>query len=245
VGNIPLNIVIDYGIYNSIIQATNSNKKLTPGNAFNHKVTLSSMSWKPGILEISGNSRGSISSDLIITTTAITFETEFITNAANLDISVGHSNYTIQEIPGSNIVFQYIEELEMAEGEKRDIKIYISGEGMATLDISSDKINVVILKISSKDHDRAPLTISSTNISEYVITVTVEALRENKMGVVTYELTVDGKTTIYTTSIIIGPPISQGESGEINIPTTAIFVGLCIVFLIGYMVYSQIRHRRR
>lgn len=246
VGNVPLDIDIDYGVYNDFIEVNNSDKKLSPSATFNHNVILHSGSWKPGILEISGSkSSGSIPNYLIITTAAFTFELSQEINAADLEIYVGHSNYKIEVIPGTYIVFQYEESLEMNEGDVRDITVYLSGEGNATLDISADEVNVAILKITSKDQTGTPLSITSTNTSEYAVTIKVEAIRENKVGIINYDLTVDGTTKTYTTSITIGPPSQQKTSGEINIPTTAIVVVLIIIFVIGYMVYSQIRHKRR
>jgi len=244
-GNIPLNITIDYGTYNDIVEVTDSGKTLSPDNTFNHYVTLHSRSWKPGILKIPGVTRGALPSSLIITTAAITLETKFIENAAGLEISVGHSNYTIEEIPGTHIVFQYEETLEMNEGQIRDIIVYISGEGQVTLDIWDDEENVEILKVTSKDQEGTPLTIASTNTSEYVVTIRVEALRENKVGIIYYNLEVDGEIQSFSTQITIGPPLSQQETFGSNIPTTTIIVALCIIFVIVYMIYAQIRHRRR
>ena len=65
--------------------------------------------------------------------------------AANLEISIGHSNYTIKEIGGTHIVFQYEEELNMRDGEVRDISVYVSGEGIVDLAISGDEENIKIL----------------------------------------------------------------------------------------------------
>ncbi len=244
-GNVPLDIFFNYGVYNDIIEITNFGKILSPNDSYNYYVTLYSGSWKPGILQIQGLTSASILNDLIITTAAITFNTNVTTISANLKISIGHSNYTIQEIMGTHIVFQYEEELYMNEGQIRDITVYVSGEGKADLDISSDEENIKILKITSADQKGTPLTINSKNTSEYAITIRVEALRENKVGIITYKLAVDGKTETYHTSISIGPPLQQETVDEINIPSTAIFVGLCFIFVIGYMISNQIRHKRR
>lgn len=246
VGNIPLDITTDYGIYNNIIETSESGKTLSPYSTFNHYVTLHSESWKPGILDIIGSAAGTIPSTLIIPTTTITFETSFEINAANLEIFVGHSDYKIQPIVGSNIVFQYEESLEMYEGEIRDnITVYISGEGSVTLDVSGDEVNVAVLKVSGEDQEGTPLTITSTNTSEYAVTIKAKAIRENKVGIITYELTVDGTTETYTTSITIGPPLQEETPGGITIPGATIIVALCVIFVIGYMIYTQIRHRRR
>jgi hypothetical protein len=162
-----------------------------------------------------------------------------------LEVYVGHSNYTIQELSGTNIVFQYEEELEMNEGQIKDINVYISGEGSLTLDILSDEENVQILKVSSKDQEGTPLTITSTNTSEYTVTIRVEALKENKVGIIYYSLKVDDEIQTFSTHITIGPPISKQETSGGNIPITTIIVVLCVILLIVYMIYTQIRHRRR
>ena len=160
VGNIPLFIAVDYGTYNSQIEVTNSSEKLTPSSTFNHNITLHSGSWQPGILKVSGGVSGSIPSSLIITTAVITFETFIEINAADLKISVGHSNYKIQPIQGTSIVFQYEESLEMNEGDIEYLTVYISGEGKAILDVSGDEVNVAVLKVSGEDQEGTPLTIT-------------------------------------------------------------------------------------
>ncbi len=245
VGNIPLDIAIYYETYNSQIEVTNSDEKLSPSSNFNHNITLHSSSWQPGILDISGSVSGSIPSYLIITTAVITFETNITVNAADLEVSVGHSDYKIQPIPGTYIVFQYKESLEMNEGDVKDITVYVSGAGNATLDIWSDEINVGILKITSEDQTGSPLTCTSTNTSEYAVTIRVEAIREGKIGTITYELEVDGNTEEYYTQITIGPPASSKKSEETNLPVTTIIVVICIFLVLGYMISVQIRHRRR
>ena len=246
-GNVPLDVTIDYGAYNDLFEVTNSGKKLSPYATFKHNVTLHSESWKPGKLIISGINRvtGSISGSLIITTAAITFDVTQIINAADLEVSIGHSDYEIEILSGTNIVFQYEKTLEMDEGQVRDITVYVSGDGLVTLDIFGDGENVEILKVSSEDQTGTPLTITSTNTSEYAVTVKIEALRENKVGVVYYNLEVDGEIHSYNTQITIGPPSSKQETSGGGIPTTTIIVALVIVLVIGYMIYSQIRYRRR
>lgn len=247
VGNVPLEINIDYKTYNDLFGVTNSSKKLSPYGTFNLYFTLHSESWKPGILKISGTNAviASIPSYLIVITAPITFNVSQIINAANLEVYVGHSNYIIQELPGTNIVFQYEKELEMNEGQIRDINVYISGEGNVTLDIRGDEENLQILKVTSEDKEGSPLTIISTNTSENTVTIRVEALKENKVGIITYNLMVDGEIQTFSTKISIGPPLSQQETSGVNLPSTAIVVALCIIFVIVYISYTQIRHKRR
>jgi hypothetical protein len=243
-GNIPVTITIDYGAYNQIFDITNSGSKLSPDNSFNHFATLHAESWRAGVFTVTGDAIGTIPEELIITTASITFETSLAMNAADIEVSVGYSDYKIQAIPGSNIVFQYEESLEMYEGQIRDIKVYISGEGTVELDIWSDEINVAILSISGKDQTGTPLTITTTNSSEYAVTISVEALRENKVGEISYELEIDGKYHTYTTEIAIGAP-RQKDVGNINIPASSVLIVIIIIIVVGYMISNQIRHRRR
>ena len=244
-GNVPLNLFFDYSSYNDIVEFNNLGKKLSPNNSCNNYITLKSRSWKPGILKLSGLTTGSIPNELVLTSAPITFTTNITTIAPDLEIYVGHSNYLIKEIVGTNIVFQYQDEYSMSEGEIRDITVYVSGDGIVDLDITGDIENVKILKIITPDNKDTPLTILSKNTSEYAITIKVEALRENKIGIITYKLTTGGKTENYYSTISIGPPSSSDSVSEMNIPSTAIFVGLCLIIVIGYIVYNQIKHKRR
>lgn len=245
-GNVPLNIIVDYGTNNDITSVTNSSKKLSVQNTFGHYVTITSESWRPGILTIQGDVTGTIPNDLIITTAMITFNNSMITNAANLEISVGHSNYEIKPILGSNIVFQYENKLTMNENEIRDIKVYISGQGTVTLNVIGDE-NVTILQVTGEDQTGTPLTITSTDTSEYEVTIRVRAERENQVGIITYQLGVNGTTQTYETRVTIGPPGADGETpqGEVNIPISTMVVILLVIIVIGYMIFSQIRNRRR
>ena len=245
VGNVPLVTSIDYPTYNNILDITNSGEILSPKNSYDYYITLYSESWKPGILEIPGIVSGEIPADLIITVSSFTFKTNITINAADLEISIGHSNYKIESIPETFIVFQYEEELEMYEGEIKDIKVYISGEGTVTFDVTDDGVNVEIIKVTAEDKIGTPLTLSSTNNTEYEVTIQVEAIRENKVGIIRYELEVDGKNQVYETKINIGPPKNENTNGEINLPITTIVIILLVAIVIGYMILTQIRHKRR
>ena len=244
VGNIPLIIYLDYGAYNSSVVPPVSSRRLSPKNTINYYLTVHGQSWKPGILRIPGTVIGSVPSDLIITTSAYILAPSIETTAAILKINVGHSDYIIGEIPDSSIVFQYQDKIEMNEGQTKDLVVYVSGEGYVKLDIQADGTNIKILKITSKDQTGSPLLINSKNTSEYAVTLRIHALRENKVGVITYDLEVDGKINTYSTKVSIGPPIG-GKVEELNIPVSTIFVVICIIIVIIYMALAQIRHKRR
>ena len=242
-GNIPLNISIDYDADDNIIEVTGSNIILPPYSISSHNVALHSKSWKPGIIEIEGIISGKIPGSYIITTANFTLASAPGLSSADLKIFVGHSNYEIYEMPES-IVFQYEKNLEMNEGEIRDIAVYISGSGVATLDIWSDEKNITILKISSKNQEGTPQTVISTDTSEYVVTVKIEAIRENKIGFLYYALETGGETQTFITQINVGPP-SSGEQASNTVPIMAIIVIVCIFLVIGYMISTHMKHRRR
>jgi len=242
-GNIPLNISIDYEADDDIIEVADSNIILSPYSGSLHNVTLHSKSWKPGIIEIEGTISGKIPGSYIVTTANFTLTSALGTSPAYLKIFVGQNNYEIYEMP-EGIVFQYEKNLEMNEGEIRDIAVYISGGGVATLDIWSDEKNITILKISSKNQEGTPQNIISTDTSEYVVTVKIEAIRENKIGFIYYALETGGENQTFITQINVGPP-SSGEQTSNTVPTMAIIVIVCIFLVIGYMLYTHMKHRRR
>jgi len=244
-GNIPLNISIDYDVDDNIIEVTDSNIILSPYSGSLHNVTLHSKSWKPGIIEIEGTISGKIPGSYIITTANFTLTSALGTSPADLKIFVGQNNYEIYEMP-EGIVFQYEKNLEMNEGEIRDITVYISGSGVATLDIWSDEKNITILKISSKNQEGTPQTVISTDTSECIITVKIEAIRENKIGFLYYALETGGENQTFMTQINVEAPSSQtGEQASNTVPIMVIIAIVCIFLVIGYMISTHVKHRRR
>ena len=250
IGNVPLNISIDYGAYNNIITIKNFISRISPKTSQSYYLSLRAESQKPGILRItSGTGRGSIPQSYIIMTNAtIVFDSSLGINVPSLEELIGHSNHEIIDV-GGGIIFQYERTLTMYEGEKRDVTAYLSGNGQATLDISSDGQNITILKILSNGGEvKSPFTITSTDTSEHKIVIQIEALKENKDGFIEYKLQIGGTTTTYKTQIRVGPPSSSQRGDESQPPvsqTTAIIVVFCIVLVVGYMVFSRMRHRRR
>jgi len=120
-GNIPLNIVVNYGVYNAILEVSENGNKLSANEKFNHFITLNAPEWQAGVLTISGTVTGIIPEDLIITTAPFTLETSPVIQAANVEVYVGYSNYQIELIPGTNVVFQYEKNLE---NQKHKMEFY-------------------------------------------------------------------------------------------------------------------------
>ena len=246
IGNIPLAISMDYGAYTTLLTISNSSNRLLSEKSLDHFFILHADAWQPGIIrDIPGTVIGTVSPSLIIRTGVVTFTTSLAISAADLQIYIGHENYEIQPISGSNIVFQYQKEIIMTEGEIKQLPVYVSGDGEATLNIVDDEINVIIRTILTDDQTDLPLFIESSNSSEYIILVEVEALRENQEGILTYELTVEDTLQLFYTTITILPPSENNQTQEIDVPITLIIVVFLIIIVVGYIVITQMKHRGR
>jgi len=170
-----------------------------------------------------------------------------VIDVPTLQIYVGHSNYKIIPIEGTDITFQYLESINMDEGEIRDIKAYVSGDGPVTLEIWADEENVKLLKLlDGNTETTSPITFPSTSSSERTITMSVEAISEGKTGVINYKLTTGGVTKTYTTQITIGPPASQNvESFTMSLSIVQIIVIIVVLVIVSYMLLSYMKHKRR
>jgi hypothetical protein len=247
IGNIPLYVNFDNKRY-SDIEFTDINKKFLPDDITTHYVTVHSKSWPPGIKKIDIQLNGSYPHTYFVDTNAtVTLYSSFVIDVPQLVIYVGHSNYRIDEIQGTGITFQYLEKLNMYEGEIRDISAYVSGNGATTVDVSADEKNISMLKLfDGNTETRSPLSFVSTNTSERVIVATVEALGEGKTGILTYKVTSNGVSKVYTTQITIGPPVSHSK--EISTSSgliIQIIVVIIILLVIIYMILSYVRSKKR
>ncbi|UCH71635.1 MAG: hypothetical protein JSW62_04350 [Thermoplasmatales archaeon] len=244
-GNTPLYVSIDYGAYNDVIEIGGFNETISPYNVSTYDgIIVHSESWKPGTIKIDAPLvRGTIPDHYIITTAPFTFSVESAIESPDLEIFVGHSNYELYEFSDNNITFQYVENLEMSEGEIKDINVYISGNGILTLDLRSE--NLTILNVFSEDVEKSPpLTISSVDTSEHSVRVRVKALRENDVAFLYYHLEIDGKTQIFYTQINVGPPESTPEETAPFNTTQVVIVLMIVMIVILYMLYSRRRYRR-
>jgi len=247
-GNTPLKVSITYGTYDDFIEFPGFNTILSPYSASTHTPIVDSESWKPQILTTdSGVISGSISDTYIISSAAFTLEPTVQINGPELKINVGHSNYKIEPLQDTNIIFQYEEKLDMSEDEIKDINVYISGSGVVAFDVRSNE-NIDILKVFNNQGDETGthLEITSTDASEYKITIRVKALRENTVGSLYYDLEIGGDTKTYFTTINIGP-IEDSSGGSTASLDITVIAGLLVVILVViiYMVYTSKKHKRR
>lgn len=246
IGNIPLSVYFDSEKYVTV-EISDVNKMFLPGEITAHYVTVHSKSWPPGFKNIDIELNGSYPQSYFIDTNAtVTLYTSFIIDVPQLVIYVGHSNYRIDEIQGTGITFQYIEKLNMREGESQDITAYVSGNGEVTVEIWADEKNLSALKLyDGTTETTSPLSFTSTNTSERELIVTVKALSEGRTGILTYRVTGNGATKVYTTQVTIGPPASS--VGESTSPTSImqIVVIVIVALVIIYMIVTYIRNKKR
>jgi hypothetical protein len=247
IGNVPLYVNIDYEKYNDI-EITDLNKKFLPDDIITHYVIVHSRSWPPGIKRMDIQVNGSYPRSYFVDTNAtVTLYTSFIIDVPQLVIYVGHSNYKIDEIQGTGITFQYLERLNMYEGEIKDISAYVSGNGAVTVEVSADEKNISALKLyDGNTETRSPISFTSTNTSERTIVVTVEALGEGKTGILTYKVRSEGVIKTYTTQITIGPPASPDKGISANPGfIMQIIVIIVVLLVVIYMVLSYVKNRMR
>jgi hypothetical protein len=243
-GNIPLYVTVDFGVYDNVVESTGFDRILSPFCGFTSYVTVHSKRWKPGRMVLFGNLNGKVPGSIIVPFSNFTFETSVELNAPELRISIGHEDYEIFEFVDSDVIFQYVKEIEMKEGEIRDIIVYISGEGTLALDLRSK--NLTILKVFSGEIEVVdfPLVITSKGDSEHLVKIKVKALGENSVAFLYYDLRVGGETQVFSTKIRVGPPEPKLEETSLN-PLSIVAVLGIIGLVMGYMMCNHIRYRWR
>lgn len=248
-GNVPLDISVNYPKFSEFMEFTKYTETISVSEKAEYHLLVHSKSWQPQRISDEGEGYGGIPNDLIIddSKAMVILQTQLGITIPVLYVYVGHSQYELVEIKDAGISFQYQRNIAMHEGEIEDLQVFISGNGEAILDIWSDEKNVSIQKITTKNGQvTSPLTITSTDKEEYTITVRVEAIRENHIGKIFYNLDTGGNSQTFTTTIEVGPPIPINEQ-IINYSTSSmmfVVIGIIIVVVI-YIVVSQIKYKRR
>lgn len=245
-GNIPLRVSFDEEKYPDV-DIIDIDKKFLPNETKTHYVIVHSKSWPPGFKRTDIQITCLYDQFYFIDTNAtVTLQTSFIIDVPQLIVYVGHSDYEIEEIQGTGIVFQYLEKLTMSEGEIRDITSYVSGNGEVTMEIWADEQNLSVVEIYDGSTEiRSPLSFTSTNMSERTIIVTVKALSERTMGILTYRITANGVTKTYTTQITIGPPSTPNQETGSPASIMQIVVVIIVLLVVIYMIVSYVRNKKR
>ncbi len=259
-GNVPLDISISYSTLEYLIEFTSFTEKIHPSDSANYHMSLHSNSWQPQLITDIGEGVGKIPEYIIIddSDAFVFLKSALAVNAPDLRVFVGHSKHELVEnLFDIGLSFQYEKNIRMDEGDIKEINAYISGDGQLSISIwTDDTDNIRILDIYKNGEEiNSPIDISSTSSTEQKITVKVEAIREKKSGDIKYKLeTLDGRSHTYKTHIDINP-LSDGSLNDItgikndsgfgsNSIITMVVV-LSIFMVLGYMIISQLRSKRR
>ncbi len=244
-GNMPLTLKIDYGKYSDIFSTVNLDGIFKPNQVGKYSILLNSRStWPPGVLKIESGEISLIGEALYIIPPKemVNLIESNVASGLPIDLYIGHLGYELESLAG-DITFQYIKNLDISHNEVKDIYVYISGNGQVTIDITSK--NLVILKILSGGVEvNTPFTFKSTNTSEYPIAVRVRSNRPNSTAYLYYDLESSGEHKKFTTKINVGSPLPKKRYSP-DLLIIQIFTLSCVIILMIYLIYSQIRIRRR
>jgi hypothetical protein len=242
-GNIPLIINVDYGSTDEILEYAKFNSRIAPyeSGVFDG-LRIQSEVWPPGIQEFEGIVSGEVPNASTIPVTSYSFDTSVGVAAPTLEMYVAHANYKIETF-SSGITFQYPETLEMDEDETKDINVYISGDGLVDINIRSKNLSILNIWSGNNEVD-PPFTVSSTAISEQIIKIRVQAIRETNAAYLYYDVNDGQNMKDYKTKISIGPP--QSSDSIVTVDNTLIIAIVVVILMVaGYMIYSQMKYRRR
>ena len=132
-----------------------------------------------------------------------------------------------------------------SEQEIEDVFTYISGNGDVTVNINSD--NLRILNIFSGGVEvEPPFTVRSTNTSEYPIDIRFKGIRANTTGYIYYDLETGGEHNSFRTTIKVGPtrPIDKEDELDVTLIIELVIIS-CVVIVILYMIFAQMRYRKK
>jgi hypothetical protein len=242
-GNIPLNVSVSYSQYQNRVTLTNLENILHPFSKTRSYVTVNTgNTWRSGkiFVEASVTLTGQY---LILTGTVVL--PEKLEETFNIPILIGHSNYELFESATSDITFQYEEQLTVEYDEIKNLIAYIGGSGDVNITVYPPQ-NATLLKVTHNDEviTQMPFLVHSTNASEQAIVTQIHFTQEDTTALITYKLEIDGEQQSFTTKINVGSQQLKEEESPDN-TLIMIIIGICIITVIGYMIYNQIKYRRK
>ncbi len=240
--NIPFTINLTYTQFANRIDTTSVEAIVHPNSTTTNEITINTLQWPPGTITIEGIVEAIPM--YVVQTGDVSLITTLVQYFPNIKIFVGHSNYTIYESPTTDVVFQYEEKLDAEYDEIKDITTYISGNGNASITITCENATLLNVFHENTVIDYMSFAIQSTNTSEQPIITQIHFTQENTIAFITYEIEINGENLTFTTQITVGPKPPQEEKPA-DTTLVMIIIGVCIIAVIGYMIYSQMKYRRR
>lgn len=241
--NVPFTINLTYSQFADRINTTNTEIIIHPNSTTTHEITINTLPWPPGIITIEGTIKAIPM--YVVQTGDVSLISTLVLDFPDIEISVGHSNYTIYESPTTDITFQYEETIDAEYDETKNISTYISGNGNASIKkITCENAALLKVKVNDETIGNMPFLVRSTNLTEQQVVTQVHFTKENTIAFIHYEIEINGENLTFTTQITVGPKPSQEEKPA-DTTLIMIIIAICITAVIGYMIYSQMKYRRR
>ena len=250
-GNVPLGIDLRYTELDSVVDFETIDDMLAPLSTGTYRVFFHAHTLQPQFITAEGTATASVPNDLMILEGSNISSTVFLQSSLVLDIPiieifVGHSTYQLMIMDDSPLSYQYRTSVSIQEGKSKDLHVYISGNGQATLAISPRGPNITMSNIRMNGEQlQQPLSILSTVTQEQRITVAVKALSEGHHEYIDYTLTTQDETKTFSTKILVTPPSINDDDTVLRSSSMVILVICAFVFAGGYILISFIRHRRK
>ncbi len=241
--NVPIRLQLSYTQFSENIQTTNTQAIIHPNSTSSHALIINTPEWPPGIVTIEGII-GAVPL-YTVQTGDVYLRSTPTQNFPLILINVGHENYKIFETTDSEIVFQYEEELDVPYNSLKNITVYVSGNGNLTLNsINAENCSLLNSFYQDAKIQTFPFPIISSNTSEIYINTRIHFNQSNIIAYLTYNLEISDKTYTFQTKINVGGFTPQTQESNNSIIPIAI-VGICLVLVIVYIVFNQIRSGRK
>jgi len=242
-GNIPLAVNISYSQYQDRVTLTNLENILHPLSKTKNYVTVHTDNiWRSGRIYI--DATATLTGLYIIPTGTVAL-TEELERTFTILLLVGHGNYKLYESATSDITFQHEEQLTAEYGEIKNLITYIGGSGYLNVTVHAPQ-NATLLQVTYNNEaiSDMPFLVSSANATEQTIITQIHFTQENTAAHIIYELEIEGEKQTFTTTVIVAP---QPPTEERPADTTLIMIiiAICITAVIGYMIYSRMKYKRR
>ena len=199
--------------------------------------------WPPQIIDITGTINAT--PIYIIPIPASIALIQAFEQSFPVTVFIGHSGYRLAEM-GAGVTFQYKNVLIASWNEKVNLTVYLCGEGEINFNVGCE--NLTLLNVTYENAEKTlPFNIISTNKSEKVVRVCVQATKPNVWGVVRYTLTMNETSYTYSTAIEVGSkPSGVDETPEEETSPLGIWAVLAVIgVVVLYMVVTHIMRRRK
>ncbi len=222
-GNTPLYYNITFSAFSDRINITGKADVVHVGGEAIQYIRFRTDEWSPRVIEIKGRiNAGALyriptaSTATLITGVGTTFP---------IAVYVGHSGYEILEKDGLTI--QIKRRMSVDYGAESELKIFLTGNGTATLDIRGDNCTIEEI-VYNGERRNTPFTVLLSREFETNITVRIKADVPDVVARVIYSVEYEGNKSTYSTDVEVGsaPPPEP-------VPPSAPDKTLAVAFIIG------------